>query len=404
MFLGELSSRIYIRHHAEHSDAIVMTGAYNDPLIEDTDMYPVYDVLIHEQLMKALGYEEVLSDPTDTLLICSLVGDRQFINFAELRHDFIQALYGSMQRERRSVAYPNHSVAAEIGRIAANFEPRVSNNDLGNAGALVARLVRVTELAKERQTYFEEEFAKVTGRESPGARVIALHVATDLEEEVARELLPALGWTYAETRASAEVSYNRYVSFESEEIILVRSSAGSSVSHGSLYTATKLFSAIRPHKLISVGICFGMDEEKQNFEDVIVSERIAHYESARMNEDGTRRHRGEKSPADAEVVSRARSLRAIERKYKIHVGPTLSGDKLIDDAKFRDELRDFEEKAIGGDMEAAGLAVACAQAGVGYAMVKGIADFASRKDKDKQRPAAENAIRLALEMIKGGFA
>ncbi|MDX8443704.1 hypothetical protein [Mesorhizobium australafricanum] len=403
MFLGEISSRIYIRHQTQHTDTVVMTGVYNDPYVEDVDMYPLFDAPIQAQLLSTLGSGQIITDHEDTLLLCALVGDHHFVDFCQGREEFIKALFGAIKRSGRCETYPSHSIMAEIRSAASGLDMTTPPSDLGNAAALVSKLTRLIEVARDRIKFFGDEYE--SDRQGKGVTVkVAIHVATDLEEEVVRELIPAMGWSYVETKACGKVSYNRFVCLGRAEIVLIRSSAGSGVSNGSLYTANSLFSELVPKKLVSVGVCFGMDQSNQGFTDVIVSERIAHYEHARVNGDGSKTYRGERASADSEIISRARSLRAVSRGFKVHVGAVLSGDKLIDDQQFRDSLLEFEDKAIGGDMEAAGLAVACAQAGVGFAMIKGIADFAEKKDRSKQRAAAENAVRFALEIITGGFA
>ncbi|WP_133304708.1 hypothetical protein [Mesorhizobium sp. DCY119] len=403
IFLGEISSRIYVRHHAEYSDSVVMTGVYNDPFLEDMDHYPLFDIAVHGQLMDTLGAGALINNHEDALLLCSLIGDRHFVDFCDAREAFVDAIHKSLLRSSRCDAYPSHSITTLIKKVGASFGSQISRIDLGNAAAMYSGIARLAELAKEKIQYFSEEYERGESLERSLREKVVIHIATDLEEEVVRELIPARGWTYLETRSSGKVSYNRYISSGNPELLLVRSSAGTSTSNGSLVTMQSILSNITPIKVISVGICFGYDPSKQKAGDIVVSERVAHYESSRINLDGTTTYRGDKIPACSEVVSRARSLRVVPRDCTIHVGPTVSGDKLIDNPEFRDSLLDFEDKAIAGDMEAAGLAVVCVQAGVGFSMIKGIADFGEKKDKKSQRRAAENAISFALEIVAAGF-
>jgi hypothetical protein len=82
----------------------------------------------------------------------------------------------------------------------------------------------------------------------------------------------------------------------------------------------------------------------------------------------------------------------------------LSGEKLVDHIDFRAQLRRFEPEAIGGEMEGAGLYVACQSKKVDWILVKAICDWADgKKDKDKharQQTAATNAARFVLHALQ----
>ncbi|MGB6688398.1 MAG: hypothetical protein WBE76_11200 [Terracidiphilus sp.] len=85
-------------------------------------------------------------------------------------------------------------------------------------------------------------------------------------------------------------------------------------------------------------------------------------------------------------------------------GVVLTGDKLIDNIDFRHQLRAFEPEAIGGEMEGAGLYVACQDKKVDWILVKAICDWADgskTQDKDsRQQLAATNAARFVLRALQ----
>ena len=89
--------------------------------------------------------------------------------------------------------------------------------------------------------------------------------------------------------------------------------------------------------------------------------------------------------ATAAPVSDAQSVTALTG---LSFGTILSGAKLVDSMDFRQQLRALEPEAIGGEMEGAGLYVACHDLKVDWILVKAICDFA---DGQKSRNKANEA-------------
>jgi nucleoside phosphorylase len=411
MFLGELSSRIYIKHHCQTLDAVTMTGVYNDHLIEDFDHYPVYDVNIQSKIINLLGFSEIIEDAGDHLNLSALVSGHEFRQFSESRLLFVKTIASCTKSSKVEFGlvgvHPTdfahqQVICSALDSILVPFQKVVNPTDLSNSALLNERLRILATAAREKFPRFDEENSRLGG-DGQSAVTVVLHIATDKEEQVACSLLPARGWSYVKTVATGMVSCNLYRSHGKPDIFLVRSSAGSGTSHGAQFTLQEVVPKIRPRKVISVGICFGVPSQERKIRDVIVSERVTNYEPARLESDGTETHRGDKYPGDAEIISRARALRGKDRAFKVHVGHTLSGEKLVDNRHAVEQLLKIEPKAMGGDMEAAGIAMICSHVNIGFAMIKGIADFAEEKTKDHQTAAAENSVSFALEMIAMGF-
>ena len=89
---------------------------------------------------------------------------------------------------------------------------------------------------------------------------------------------------------------------------------------------------------------------------------------------------------------------------KVRFGVVLTGEKLVDNIDFRDQLRSFEPEAIGGEMEGAGLYVACQDKKVDWILIKAICDWADgnkAQDKDlRQQTAAQNAAEFVLYALE----
>jgi hypothetical protein len=91
-------------------------------------------------------------------------------------------------------------------------------------------------------------------------------------------------------------------------------------------------------------------------------------------------------------------------KVSVRFGLVLSGEKLVDNLDFREQLRVLEPEAIGGEMEGAGLYVACHDAKVDWILVKAICDWVdghkNRNKTKRQALAAHNAARFVLHVLQ----
>ena len=113
--------------------------------------------------------------------------------------------------------------------------------------------------------------------------------------------------------------------------------------------------------------------------------------------------RGDKVTASERWLDRFRSGDIDWQGAKRHFGLVLSGEKLINDPKFRKSLLKFEPEAIGGEMEGAGLYAAARDAKVDRILVKAICDWADgNKNDDAQELAARNAAQFIHHVLRLG--
>jgi len=167
-----------------------------------------------------------------------------------------------------------------------------------------------------------------------------------------------------------------------------------------------------PNAVIALGIAFGINSEKQQIGEVLISESITTYELARINKDGCITPRGPRPPASKYLRDWFHQLDAYLIKEKSaeyakrHFGSMFSGDKLIDNKDYRDQLLSIDPEAIGGEMEGTGIYYACEASKTDWIIVKAICDFADgNKGKNKdanQKIAAENAARLVKAALEFG--
>ena len=164
--------------------------------------------------------------------------------------------------------------------------------------------------------------------------------------------------------------------------------------------------AFRPHYVLTCGIAFGIDQDKQAIGDVLISDCIVPYELARMTQ-GKLQLSGSRPPASAKLVDAVRQLDQRKKIGKsksawprLHFGKVLSGDKLVDDENYRDELIALAgtHKVIGGEMEGAGVQKALSFNNGQWIVIKAICDWADgtknnpNKERDQERAATNTAL------------
>jgi nucleoside phosphorylase len=188
---------------------------------------------------------------------------------------------------------------------------------------------------------------------------------------------------------------------------MVQSEMGTIGLGAALLTVHEGIEALSPTAVIMVGIAFGVDPSTQKIGDILVSQRIQSYEPQRL---------GRGLPATPKVVPRGDRASASPRLLNwfhagdltwkgapVRFGLILSGEKLVDNQDFRNQLIRLEPEAIGGEMEGAGLYAAAQNSNTEWILVKAISDWADgTRDTDKiaiQENAARNAAQFVLHVL-----
>lgn len=194
---------------------------------------------------------------------------------------------------------------------------------------------------------------------------------------------------------------------EGARVFLVQCEMGTGGLGASLQTVQKGLEALSPAAAIMVGIAFGVDDVKQTIGDVLVTEALRLYELQRVGTKDGQPHlvaRGDRPHASPWLVNRFRSADLQWEGAPVRFGLLLSGEKLVDNVDFREQLRAVEPEAIGGDMEGAGVYTACQDKKVDWILVKAICDWGDgNKAKDKaarQKTAAANAAAFVLHALQ----
>ena len=179
-----------------------------------------------------------------------------------------------------------------------------------------------------------------------------------------------------------------------------------SIGENSVILATEQAQRLwSPRAIIMIGIAFGKDPRKQRIGDVFVASQIISYEQQRVSKEKIE-YRGATTPSNPTLLNRFENIQNWQficpdgSSSKIHIGPILSGEKLVDDPVFKAELFDRFPQAIGGEMEGAGLCAASGRVGTAWILVKSICDWGDGQKHKKHQPlAAAAAVSLVHHVL-----
>jgi nucleoside phosphorylase len=179
----------------------------------------------------------------------------------------------------------------------------------------------------------------------------------------------------------------------------------SSIGEGSVILATEQAQRLwNPRAIVMVGIAFGKDSKKQRIADVLVASQIISYEQQRVSEEEIV-YRGSIPPSNTTLLNRFENIQNWQftcpdgSNSRIHIGPILSGEKLVDDPIFKAKLFEQFPQAIGGEMEGAGLCAASGRVGTAWILVKSICDWGDGKKHKKHQPLAAAAAASLVHHV-----
>jgi nucleoside phosphorylase len=243
-------------------------------------------------------------------------------------------------------------------------------------------------------------------RESINPRIVLL-TATSIERDtVLKHLEPPENCTCV-----LRVFYENNVFFIGKlgvfPVVLCMCEMGSSGRDSAHSVASEAIQVWEPKAVVSLGIAFGRDRTRQKIGDVLVADSVLSYEPCRVGpeDDISRTRQYHVSPM---LLSRFKNM--VDWSFLdpsgaacgVHFGPVLSGEKLVDNADFKEKLFAAHQNAIGGEMEGIGLAAAAerSRCHCDWILVKGICDWADgNKDGRHQEFAAASATNLVRHVL-----
>ena len=161
--------------------------------------------------------------------------------------------------------------------------------------------------------------------------------------------------------------------------------------------------------IIAVGVTCGV-ENKSDYLDVLVSDKITFYQYAdTIDKDKLKIDVANlptssflldvfNQPPQWPINKSSETVAKLTKKPVLRFGTILSGNKLVDNKKYKEELlENFSPDAIGIEMEGAGLFHNCSDHNYEILIVKSVCDFGDGKKDKKYQPTA---ALLAAECVK----
>jgi nucleoside phosphorylase/tetratricopeptide (TPR) repeat protein len=238
---------------------------------------------------------------------------------------------------------------------------------------------------------------------------ILLMTVTPVETNAVLKVFEKAGGRPSNPVSIGDRIYHDLAVIKGVSVFMVQSAMGASGPGAAQETVQKGIDALSPSAVIMVGIAFGIDAEKHRIGDILVSHRLTFYDCQRASTDKEGKlkfiARGARPDASTWLFNRFQSAYPYwKSKAKVRFGLILCGEKLVDNLDFRQQLREFEPEALGGEMEGAGLYAGCQGRRVDWILVKAISDWADgHKDEDRaphQRLAARNAAKFVLHVLE----
>lgn len=190
---------------------------------------------------------------------------------------------------------------------------------------------------------------------------------------------------------------------------VVKCAMGSDGPNAASHTARSALERWKPSVLILVGIAFGRSTDEHLPGDVLIAEQIVPYEKQRVGQKAI--FRAPIHPTGLTLINRFTNAlgwtfaRPDDSVVSRHYGRLLSGEKLIDDPEYKQELMGEFTEAIGGEMEAVGACAAAVRGRVEWIAVKAVSDWADGKKHDGYHEmAAASAVSLVHHVLSSKYA
>ncbi|GEM_PF-3200242 len=152
-----------------------------------------------------------------------------------------------------------------------------------------------------------------------------------------------------------------------------------------------LIRSLKPTLVIELGICFGLKDDFP-IGSVGICQHSADYELQKVNENEIS-NRTRTIQSDSTIYAKLLS-HSTSRKFDFKINGAIyaCGDKVVNSSDLKNKILSSIPDAKCGDMESYPFGVACQNAGVPWALIKGSSDDGVNKGDEFQVAAAENSV------------
>jgi nucleoside phosphorylase len=409
----------YTEHYKAYGGADIPTGIVGLSYFDrSTENFPIFDIEVLTTILENVGFCDVLRSPWKTdervwLYVGAWRGTSTHIAF---REDVVLLLKGVVAWIEGQREISNDNLYARRSAIVQTLKssfvavtPRMSPARFEIEYAIAQLRGVFTYLQRDKA--FGMALSKV-GADTHKHCDTLLVTATEVERDAVLQRAREITGKPHQLHFGLRRTYFDLGYVGGARIFLVQSEAGSASPGGSHATVADAIDECAPTNVIMVGIAFGIDESKQSLGEILVSRQLQCYEMQRVGTDKTGARiiipRGDKVTVPTRLLGRVRACSANWTSVRVLFGLLLSGEKLIDNIDYRNEIHAFEPEAMGGEMEGVGLYGAASERRKDWIIVKAICDWADGKKRfrktERQQLAARNSVNFVFEAIsQGGF-
>lgn len=239
--------------------------------------------------------------------------------------------------------------------------------------------------------------------------------------------LPNTEWNTLSVPGDSTTIYKEttIVNTQGRKLKVIAASAPRMGMASSSILTTKMCNHFHPEYLFMIGIAAGTKGDSRNFGDILVAQLSWDWESGKMTttEDGEMNFSPDHTQVtlDEDIETKIRSLvnkkeifdyirkefypkKTPETDLKLHIGPVASGSKVVQNDDIMKEIKSFQRKIIGLDMETHGVMLATRysiKSKPKAICIKSICDFGDKdKSDDWQKYAAYTSANFTHIFIR----
>jgi len=161
-------------------------------------------------------------------------------------------------------------------------------------------------------------------------------------------------------------------------------------------TAHEILDIWKPKYIFVVGIAGGNFKKDVVIKDIVVAKSVVYYELGKYGPNGVEiRSAGSIYQTSQFLVDRIANCETIKHR-RVHFGTVASGEKVIAQDEFRDQILKVMPDTLAFEMESAGVAKACQKEGIEFISIRGICDAADPTKSDAFR---EKAIQDVAQFL-----
>ncbi|MER8407567.1 hypothetical protein NKH16_23095 [Mesorhizobium sp. M1307] len=407
----------YTRHFMSSLNSDICTGI---PEIGFFDIcssrYPAFDIPILIEIAKAIGLSQIISADWGSLrdfweeYLNSTKPHEGIIHF-QSKIELLGSTLSNMFQGGESISRSSFRlwVIQALRRVGSQFSYREISIRVDQFSIAASRIDNIIGNLSNNGDFLRAKEVVKSSLERALKYDYLIVVATEIERISVFEKTQEMGNVITPHTGGGRAYFDLGF-IHGCRVALVKVAMGAATVGGSISTTMRILPHLNPRFVIMVGIAFGVDEAKQSIGTVLISRKVLGYEQQRVGtaEDGVTRlnvQRGSITDASPELVSLLEAATGVWNEAPVEIGLMLSGEKLVDNVDFREDLKSIADgEAIGGEMEGVGFVVATAEKPTHWVIVKAICDWAdgkkSEQKKERQSFAAKNAVSLVFRALQ----